>query len=54
MIKRFLRWLWCPGPCRFVIIREAKLFDSEVDRWPSGVKYVSRCTTCGAIRSKRV
>lgn len=53
MIKRFLRWLWCPGPCRFVIIRAAQLFDDEAAKWPSGVKYVSRCTTCGAIRSKR-
>jgi hypothetical protein len=54
MLKRFFRWLWRPGPCRFEVMHEVRLFDGAGDKMPCGRKYVCRCTTCGAIRVTRV
>jgi hypothetical protein len=46
MLKRLLRWLWCPGPCRQAVYREGPVADEfGIIGW----YFDMRCETCGRI-----
>jgi len=49
VIKRFLRWLWCPGPCKWKIISKGDVTSiGEV----CGSYYDLQCETCGNVKNK--
>lgn len=49
MIKRFLRWIWCPGPCKWKIIQKGPItFEGK----RCGTYYDLQCETCGIVRNK--
>jgi hypothetical protein len=51
MIKRLLRWLWCPGPCLWKTIAKVDIYsDFSGSDLPVAHQYEQQCETCGIIR----
>ena len=56
MLKRFLLWIWCPGPCKLKIIKQTDVYvtldNAPVadDQLPEYTKYVSQCEGCGKLK----
>lgn len=48
MIKRLLRWLWCPGPCLFDLHEEGGITGLSGEK--CGKYYHLRCRTCGVMK----
>jgi len=54
MIKRLLRWLLCPAPCKWSVIERVSVYGADSKTVPIGRIFVMRCQACGALRQEKL